>query len=535
MATKLTRKDFVLPSTGLSDPARKAALDKLKKYLSEQKANFLGYQANQKLDHKSDLADYLDYEVINLGDPFKEGNFTVNSKLMEQAVLDYYAKLWRARRRNGSDPESYWGYIVSMGCTEANLYALWNARDYLAGSFLLDDPAAEDEAKEASRAGVPTAVTRRPILRRPILRDVTAQEDRKPWNRPSAYTPVLFYSEDTHYSIIKSAIVLGLKTFYDIGTKHFPGQCPLKDRDWPKEVPSNANGSIDIEALAIMVEFFAEEGYPILISFNYGTTFKGAYDDVKGAEDRLLPIFKNYGLYERKVYYDRNDFKRHDLRTGFWFHVDGALGAAYMPFIEKAHNQRRFPNVVPKFDFGLKSVHSISMSGHKWIGAPWPCGIYMTKRKYQLRPPDDPKYLGAPDSTFAGSRNGFSAMILWNYLAKNSYRSQIQKALRSEKIAEYAYQKLKQLEARLGKNLWVEQTPLSLTVRFKKANSKIIAEYSLSEQEFYVDGEKRAYNHIFAMDHVTTETIDRLVKSLSKRGAFPKQEAEMAAFAPAET
>lgn len=117
-------------------------------------------------------------------------------------------------------------------------------------------------------------------------------------------------------------------------------------------------------------------------------------------------------------------------------------------------------------------------------------------------------------------------MILWNYLAKHAYKSQIQKALRSERIAEYAYQKLKQLEAKLGKNLWVEQTPLSLTVRFKKANSKVISEYSLSEQEFYVDGQKRAYNHIFAMEHVTTETIDRLIKSLGKSGAFPKQEAE---------
>lgn len=307
---------------------------------------------------------------------------------MEQAVLDYYAKLWRARRSNGSDPESYWGYVVSMGCTEANLYALWNARDYLAGRFLLDDPADDEEAKEASRAGVPTAVARRPILKNPVKRSVTDREERKPWKRPAAYTPVLFYSEDTHYSIIKSVMVLGLQTFYDIGIQEFPDQCQLSDRDWPKEVPSNANGSMNIEALATLVEFFAEEGYPILVSFNFGTrrtklifplghintaTFKGAYDDVKPAEDRLLPIFKNYGLYERKVYYDPNDFKRHDLRNGFWFHVDGALGAAYMPFIEKAYNKGRFPNPVPKFDLGWNLSTSISMSGHKWIGAPWPC------------------------------------------------------------------------------------------------------------------------------------------------------------------
>ncbi|MFD2284413.1 hypothetical protein ACFSUJ_34900 [Streptomyces lusitanus] len=51
------------------------------------------------------------------------------------------------------------------------------------------------------------------------------------------------------------------------------------------------------------------------------------------------------------------------------------------------------------------------MSGHKWPGAPWPCGIYMTKVKYQISPPSQPEYIGAPDTTFAGSRNGFSPLI----------------------------------------------------------------------------------------------------------------------------
>ncbi|MEB3258243.1 MAG: hypothetical protein VKN83_08005 [Cyanobacteriota bacterium] len=31
-------------------------------------------------------------------------------------------------------------YVLTMGCTEGNLYGLWNGRDYLAGKVLLDDP-----------------------------------------------------------------------------------------------------------------------------------------------------------------------------------------------------------------------------------------------------------------------------------------------------------------------------------------------------------------------------------------------------------
>jgi histidine decarboxylase len=525
MNNRPTKEDFYLPTDGLSEDERKKALRKLSKYLSKQKSSFLGYQANQALDHKKDLAEYLDFEVINLGDPFKDGNFTVNSKQVEQAVLDYYAELWNAHLPHDSHPRSYWGYVVSMGCTEANLYALWNARDYLAGKFLLDDPTADEDAKQASLSGVPTPVPRRPILR-PIPRPAAEQGERRPRNKPTAYTPILFYSEDTHYSIIKSAIVLGLETFYDVGSREFPGRCPLPNRDWPKEVPSNRNGSIDIEALAMLVEFFAEEGYPILVSFNYGTTFKGAYDDVEAAGEALVKVFQRHGLYERKVYYDSDDLTRFDVRNGFWFHVDGALGAAYMPFIEMAYIKGQFPHRGPDFDFRLKFVHSISMSGHKWIGAPWPCGIYMTRRQNQLRPPDDPKYLGSPDSTFAGSRNGFSAMILWNYLAKNSYESQIQKALRTEEIAKYAYDRLKELQDEFGEDWWIEQTPLSLTVRFKKTHPDIIFKYSLSEETFYVNGQKRAYNHIFAMEHVTEKTIDGLINDLRKLGkgkAFPQQ------------
>jgi len=42
-------------------------------------------------------------------------------------------------------------------------------------------------------------------------------------------------------------------------------------------------GSVDIEALEKLVDFFSSKGYPILVIFIYGTTFKVAYDDVKAA------------------------------------------------------------------------------------------------------------------------------------------------------------------------------------------------------------------------------------------------------------
>ncbi|WP_199337208.1 pyridoxal-dependent decarboxylase [Nostoc sp. FACHB-152] len=518
----ITYKNFALSSTGLSPEQRTAALSQLQKYELVQKAHFLGYQVNQSFNYEQDLKQYLNYHINNVGDPFQSGNFTVNSKFMERAVLDYYASLWNARwPHDPNDLESYWGYVLTMGCTEGNLYGLWNGRDYLAGKFLLNDPTVEEEARKASLSGQPRSVPRRLMY----------QQARILEENPNAHTPVAFYSEDTHYSIIKAMRVMAMQNFYEIGTEKYPQENPLAPgHPWPKEVPSQGGndgpGSIDIEALCKLVEFFAAKGYPILVCFNYGTTFKGAYDDVEAAGKALLPILKKYGLDERKVYYDSGDPTKYDIRNGYWFHVDGALGAAYMPFIEMAYNMGKISQRGPNFDFRLPFVHSIAMSGHKWIGAPLPCGIYMTKTKYQLRPPDDPEYIGSQDTTFAGSRNGFSAMLLWDYLAKNSYEAQVNKVLYTENIANYAYLQLKALEEKLGEDLWVQHTPLSLTIRFKRANDDIVFKYSLSSETLYVKGQKRQYSHIFLMAHVTTTLIDELIQDLTQSGAFAKQEEE---------
>lgn len=515
----LSAADFQLSPQGLTEVQRTQALQQFQHYLQVQQENFLGYQVNQQLEFDADLHAILNCHVNNVGDPFVTGNLTTNSKLMERAVLDYYGALWHARwPHDPQDPESYWGYVVSMGCTEANLYGLWNARDYLAGKLLLEEKTITEAARLASLSGIP----------RPIPRCLIYKQAPTPIDDCNTYSPIVFYSEDTHYSIIKAGIILGLQTFYEIGQQCYPDENPLAPgQPWPKEVPSQQGGagpgSIDIDALVTLVEFFAARGYPILICFNYGTTFKGAYDDVEAAGNALMPIFRRYGLDQRKVYYDPDDRSKFDVRTGFWFHVDGALGAAYMPFVEMAHQAGQIPQRGPNFDFRLPFIHSIAMSGHKWIGTPAPCGIYMTKTKYQLRPPDNPEYLGSPDTTFAGSRSGLSAMLLWDYLAKTSYAGQIAKTLYTEKMADYAYQQLKDLEGQLGQDLWVDRSPLALTIRFKQANPDLIFKYSLSSEHLYVQGQRRAYNHIFIMEHVTTALIDRLIDDLAQAGAFPEQ------------
>jgi histidine decarboxylase len=508
---------FELSSQKLPAKKHAAALAQLKSLHREQQGRFLGFQANQKrFPHLEGLEDFLYYQMNNLGDPFRDGNFTLNSKCLERAVLDYYATLWHGRPHNEKDPESCWGYVLTMGSTEGNLYGLWNAREYLSGGALLEDTSEDLEARQASLDGQPRRPRKR--LGYSKLRRTEAERNR--------YQPIIFCSDDTHYSIHKAVKALKIKTFTEVGNERFPTENPLgRGTRWPDAVPSEGGeagpGSINCDKLAVLVDFFAAKGYPILVFLNYGTTFKGAYDDVEKAGRLLMPIFERHGLYERVV--EVGPGGQQEVRHGFWFHVDGALGAAYMPFLEMAHEAGLSSERGPNFDFRLPFVHSLVMSGHKWIGAPWPCGIYMTKTGLQLRPPDNPEYIGALDTTFAGSRNGFSALLLWNYLAKTSHEAQIQRALHTQEMARYAFDQLLWLQEEKSMDLWVARSPCSLTIRFKEANEEIRHDYSLAGESFFVDGRKRSYSHIFAMPHVTKAMIDALIEDLRKPDAFPVQ------------
>ena len=508
------------------DFAQKETLD----LLNQQQKYFLGYQIGMDLsEYVPTISPYLAFHTNNVGDPFVCGSMTVNTKWMECNVLDYYASLWNAKwPHNANDPETYWGYVLTMGSTEGNLYSAWNARDYLSGKFLYYDPATLERAFTKSKVGRKRAEIPNQGFTHAQAR-VAVGEDGNLQNE-NAFSPVAFYSEDTHYSHIKAIQAIDIPSFYQIGNELYPDKNPLNPgKEWSPEVPSTDGpagpGSIDVEALAKLVDFFTEKGHPIYIILNYGSTFKGSYDDVQAVGEKLIPILQKNHMYERDIVLE--DGKR-EKRRGFWIHIDGALGATYMPFLEMAAKNGLRDNLEPGpvFDFRLDHVASIVTSGHKWIGAPWPCGIYMTRNKYRIKPPEStPSVIASPDTTFAGSRNAVSSALLWTYISTHSYESQIKKALYCLDLTKYAYEKLKDLERELDMDLWVTHShTYALTVHFRKPKDEIVYKYTLSNEQMLIDGkEQRAYSHIYLMEHVTRTKIDELIQDLRKPGAFPEQ------------
>ncbi len=521
----LKEKYAQLPPDGQGEEHTKS-LGLMENYYTGQRDEFIGYQCAEQFEISHDISPFLNMSINNIGDPFEDGYFTVNAKQAERGVLDFFASVWHAQWPSLPKPsrspslndadylglseyekykESYWGYILSMGSTEGNLYAVLSARDYLSGFSLVVDEVQEE------------------FLCSPCEEDVN----------PNKYTPVAFYSEAAHYSLAKAVHAMQVKTFSQIAFEKIADgekgwECPL-DEDWPGTVPVDEYGSVKIDDLVKLVEFFAKKGYPTFICFNYGTTFKGAYDNIPEACQKLKPVFETYDLIDREVqYYDSDGNLKTDQRRGYWVHVDGALGASLMPFVEMAveHNKIDKANLAPCFDFRNDEVMSLVTSGHKWPSASAPTGVYMTKNKYLITPVATPDYLGSADTTFAGSRSGLSAMILWNLIAKKGIPGLVEMAERTMDLCEHASRKFEELQKKLGEfDIWLKRAPNGGTsFIFRKPIDKIMSKYSLPIEVELTTLEggtrKQTYVHLFVFWDRDEKMINSLISELDSEKSF---------------
>ncbi len=513
----LDYKNFELSPEGLTKRQRLSALAQLETFIKTQHINFTGFQVNEDMNYQ-DLSWLLDIHTNNVGDPYTSGYLTLNTKLIERAVLDYFAALWNSdwphhesKKSENDYKKRYWGYVLSMGSTEGNLYGVYNARNYLNGGMLLLDEDVSEDIHNTLKRGKSVSA-KRSFSIEPVNKKEKLHQ----------YTPVAFYSEDSHYSVVKAMNVMQVKTFYEVGIESGK-PCPINNGKWPKEVPSYdtmkddiKSGTIKIDDLEKLLMFFLDMGYPPLIILNVGSTWKGAFDDVEEVSNMLKRLGEQYPwLWEREVEYKtENGNAFTETRRGFWLHVDGALGAPYLPFIEMAYNLGHIKHKGPVFDFRNEAVMSICCSMHKWMGGPWPGGIFMTRTEYQLNPPASAGYIGSADTTLGGSRNAFSPILFWIYFAKNSYTNNMEMALSNLKTAKHLEERLKRLEGKLKEkdptaDLWIHRSMLSLAVRFRMVNPTIAYKFTVDGERLIVPlengkAEERTFAHIFSMNSLHT-------------------------------
>lgn len=154
---------------------------------------------------------------------------------------------------------------------------------------------------------------------------------------------------------------------------------------WEK-IPALESGEINYDLLKEALE--RNSDMPAILNVNIGTTFRGAIDNL----DRILEILAETGYTE-----DR-----------FYIHCDGALFGIMLPFLER--------DDAIKLSF-KKPISSISVSGHKFLGSPAPCGVLMTRRNLIRVLATDVKYLNTIDATIMGSRDGHTPIYIWYNLS----------------------------------------------------------------------------------------------------------------------
>ena len=182
-------------------------------------------------------------------------------------------------------------------------------------------------------------------------------------------------SRDAHYSVWKAARMFCME---------------------PHPIESLSNGEIDYAQLLSTLRNLKLQGkYPVVIA-NVGSTIKGAVDDV----DKMLDALGNAGFQ--------------DPTSDFFLHLDGALFGIMLPYVERNAKASAFT-----IDFKNKpGIHSISVSGHKFLGSPIPCGVVITRKSHIQPLSQDISYIASRDATILGSRNGHAPLFMWYALVK---------------------------------------------------------------------------------------------------------------------
>jgi histidine decarboxylase len=249
---------------------------------------------------------------------------------------------------------------------------------------------------------------------------------------------IFMTSADSHYSIFKIAKILNLN------------MCIINSQD---------NGEMDY--IDFEKKLLQNPDTYVIVNANLGTTMKGAIDDTRN-------IYRIIKKHKRDVY----------------IHVDGALSGFILPFIEN--------------DLYFKShINSMSISCHKFLGVPFPCGIFLMEKHLLDNISNKIEYIGAIDCMISGSRNGHTCLFLKYIIDKkglNGFKEDINRCI---ELAEYAVNRIE--------NSYRNQN--SITVVIPRPNEKICFKWQLASVG--------NISHLVVMPHVTLEKIDKFIEDLN--------------------
>jgi histidine decarboxylase len=364
------------------DPHDRERLDALYNRMLDANETSLGYPSAKDFEY-GDLDRFLKFPINNIGDPFAEGTYRVETREFEREVVQFFADLFRAPQ------DDWWGYVTNGG-TEGNLYGLYLAREMLPNGMV-------------------------------------------------------YYSEQTHYSVAKNLHFLGMRHI---------------------TIRSQASGEIDYEDLRETLKIHRD--VPPIIFANIGTTMTEARDDIR----RIASIMDDLAIRQRYI------------------HSDAALSGGYAGFL----------NPRPRYDFE-DGADSIAVSGHKFLGAPIPCGVVIARKRNVQRIARAIDYIGNLDTTISGSRNGFTPLMLWYRLEELGIDGIRRRLAHSLDLAEYLERRLQAASIDAWRN------PNAITVVMPRVSEALRTKWQLATAG--------SISHVIVLPNVTREQIDAFLADVN--------------------
>lgn len=230
-------------------------------------------------------------------------------------------------------------------------------------------------------------------------------------------------------------------------------------------IGTDDSGRIDVADLA--GELARRRDRPAVIVAIAGTTMTEAVDDVPA----IAAACDQLSIRRRRI------------------HVDAALSGLPLALVPV--------DGVPQFDFNVRAVTSIVVSGHKFLSTLTPSGVLVYRDPPQAALSAAVSYTGTANVTIPGSRSGHTTLLLYAALAGLGSEAHRARTRRCRDTAEYACAQL----CRIGVD--ARRHPHAFTVYFPPPPAHLTERWVIPADD--------RHGHLICMPQVGRQDVDALI------------------------
>ncbi|MCP5054721.1 MAG: hypothetical protein GY940_46580, partial [bacterium] len=297
---------------------------------------------------------------------------------------------------------------------------------------------------------------------------------------------VLFLTPGSHYSISKGASIFELPT--------------------EKVNADEIYGCMVRESLETKIREHLETNpnLGVVININMGTTVKGAIDSIAMVKE----VLDECGITEENRY----------------IHCDAALHGNILPFLDSAGET--MPFTLDPSDKYYAPIDSIAISGHKFVGAPYPCGLGLYRKAelenvrgeileslesatagvsglYPNHAVAD--YFEMYGTITSGSSNSYMAVAIWKRIRELGREGLTEFARNCIAVTNYTVERMKEVSPITGITPFINKNS-NIVILNPCPSKHIMEKWGLPEEQ--------GISHLDIMPHVSTELIDEFIEDL---------------------